>query len=56
MRMELARFDLIGRGLHQLAKLPALLLINGCPQMLDLRSFFRTNTTKATWRFTAIQE
>src|SRR5271155_1127781 len=35
-RKELARFNLISRGLNELAKLPALLFINRCLQILNL--------------------
>src|SRR5271170_6051666 len=37
VRKELPRFNLISGGLNQLAKLPALLLVNGCLQILNLR-------------------
>src|SRR5271170_2029227 len=36
VRKELARFNLIGRCLNELAKLPTLLFINGCLQILNL--------------------
>src|SRR5271170_6688278 len=36
VRKELTRFNLVDRRLHQLAKFPALLLINRCLQILNL--------------------
>ena len=36
VRKELAGFNLISGGLHQLAKFPALLFINDCLQILNL--------------------
>src|SRR5271170_1459400 len=36
VRQELPRFNLIYRSLDQLAKLPALLFVNGCLQILNL--------------------
>ena len=56
MRKELTRFNLIGRRFNQLAKFSALLVINGCLQILNLGCVLRTKTTKATSEIPAIQE